>query len=94
MNPPTVELLAIVDSAGRIVAAEIEDESTPPGGSDDAPSAGLLPLDGQREVSVAVPREVLQLPGPELHQFLSRVRVRWPAELQIPEITITRHERK
>ena len=84
-----VRLLAIVDFEGRVVAAQFADQTT---GSQDeeVPSADLLPLEGQRVISVDVPQEVQKLPGPDLQLFLSHLKITWPADVQVPEIEIVR----
>ncbi len=89
----TVKLQALVDLDGRVVAAHIEERDTP-SKDQDVPSARLMPLEGQREVSVEVPAEVLDLPGPDLCRLLSQVRIRWPAEVELPEIEIVRDHRR
>jgi hypothetical protein len=85
----TVRLLAIVDLEGRVLAAQFVEQAAD-SQDQEIPSASLVPLKGQYAVSVDVPREVLELPGPDVHQFLSRLRISWPANVQVPEIEIIR----
>jgi hypothetical protein len=86
----TVTLLAIVDLDGRVVAADLGYQSGDQSREEDDPAAGLIPLDGQRVVHIDVPREVLEVPGPDLEHFFSHVRVTWPAEVQLPEVEVKR----
>jgi hypothetical protein len=86
----TVTLLAIVDLDGRVVAADLGDQSGNQSREEDVPTARLIPRDGQRVVHIDVPREVLELPGPDLEHFFSHVRVTWPAEVEIPEVEVKR----
>jgi hypothetical protein len=82
-----IQFHAIVDFEGRILAGQfIEQGNNPP--NEQMTSASLLPLEGQRLISFDLPREVLELPGPELYQFLSQVKVNWPADIQMPKIEI------
>lgn len=84
----TVRLLALVDSAGRILAAHLEDQLISKEG--DTPSAGFVPLEGQQLISIDVPQEALELPGPDLHRFFSQVRINWPAAIEVPKVGIVR----
>ena len=86
----TVRLLAVVDFEGRVVAAQLAEQATGPQ-DQDVPSVGdLIPLKGQRTISVDVPREVLELPGPDLHRFLTHLKIAWPADVQVPKIEIVK----
>ncbi len=83
----TEKIVVIADPHGRVLAAQL------PGGvktdSDETgPAAALLALEGQRTLTVELPREVLELPAPCLHRFFSEVHIRWPAEVQLPRIEI------
>ena len=82
----TVTLRAIVDLDGRVVGADLGAEPR----DEDDPAARLTPRDGKRVVHIDVPREVLELPGPDLEHFFSHVRVTWPAEVEIPEVEVKR----
>jgi hypothetical protein len=86
----TVTIRAIVDLEGRIVGAQLA-EQTPVLEDQEEPSVELLPLDGQRVISVDVPAEVLELPGPDLQRFFSHLEISWPAEVRLPKIEIRRH---
>jgi hypothetical protein len=88
--PSNTRLLAIVDHEGNVVAAQFAQQDTGAQG-EDVPSVSYFhPLEGQRLISVDVPAEVMELPGPDLHRFLSQVRVIWPAEVQVPKLNIVR----
>jgi hypothetical protein len=92
------KIVAITDRDGHIVAAQLlaarrlgevassEKEQTP--------SATLVPSDGQRAITIEVPREVLELPGPDFHRFLSHIKVTWPADVRLPEINVIRAHEK
>lgn len=83
----------IVDSGGRIVAAEIpghRDEE----GSGEGPSVALAPLDGQRALTIEAPVELAELSGSDLHRFFSEVRVVWPAKVEMPKFKVVRENKK
>jgi hypothetical protein len=85
----TVKVLAIVDSGGRVLAAQFAGQSTGPP-DEEVPTPNLLPLEGQRVVSFDVPQEVLELPGPDLHHFLSHLTISWSSDVQVPKIEIVK----
>ena len=85
----TIRIGIIADPHGRVLAAEFPDASQAYNAEKD-PSAHLLALEGQRIINVDVPREILQLPGPDLHHFFSEAKIRWPGEIELPKIKITR----
>jgi hypothetical protein len=82
----TVTLRAIVDLNGRVVGADLGAQPR----DEDDPAARLTPRDGKRVVHIDVPREVLELPGPDLEHFFSHVHVAWPAEVEIPRVEVKR----
>jgi hypothetical protein len=93
----SIKLTVIADADGRIVAAELPSRAAGAGAAaegKDAPAARLVPLKGQHVLHVEVPREILDLPGRELHRFFARVQVRWPAEALVPKVKIARKHGK
>lgn len=84
----TASIVAVVDLKGRVVGAQLA-ETPKQSGTTDYPAAGILPAEGQREVRINVPREILELPGPDLQRFLNHVKVHWPAEVELPEMEIS-----
>jgi len=88
----TVKMDALVDVAGRILAASLPNDARA-SKTKDGPESRVEPVGGQRIVSFDVPREVLELPGPDLQRFLSEVRVGLSGEVSLPKITIVKgHE--
>jgi hypothetical protein len=86
----TVRLLAIVDLDGNVMAVQLPDESARLQDQEVPSSTSFQPLPGQRLISIDFPREVLQLPGDDLHHFLSDIKVNWPVEVQMPEIKLVK----
>jgi hypothetical protein len=83
-----VTVMAIVDEAGRILAAQFG--AQPAEGDNETPLSQLLPAPGQRMVQMDVPDEIEQLPGPELSRFFAHVEVTWAATIDVPRVEIVR----
>ena len=91
--PAKVMFHAIVDFEGRILAGQfVDQENDSP--IEEGPTAYVMPIEGQRLISFDVPQEVLELPGPDLQQFLSQVKVTWPADIQTPKIEIVQKRKR
>src|SRR5215213_1395429 len=88
----TVKILAIVDLEGHVVAAQLADQAND-SQTEEAPSASLMPMKGQRVISIEVPQEVLEFRGFDLHFFFSSLEISWPADVQVPKIEIVRKGR-
>jgi hypothetical protein len=87
-------LRALADSSGQIIAAHALEDSTRSKG-DEAPAVGAFLLGaGQYEITLEVPREVLELPGLDFQRFLSHVRVRGPGDIQVPKVKVLRHSKR
>ena len=83
----TVKLLAIADQKGNIIAAQYTEQDADPKGQE-APTGEIFPLKGQRKVTIDVPRELLELPGPDLYRYLSHLTINWPAGTGDPKIEL------
>lgn len=82
------KIIVVADFHGRILAAQMaEDLKSESKGQ--PPEARIVPLEGQRAVSIDVLREVLTLPGPELHRYFSEVQIGCNGEVQLPKITVS-----
>jgi len=85
----TAKILVIADVHGRVLAAELP-TGVKAASEEKIPTARLLPLEGQRSISIQVPREVLKLGGPDLRRFFSEVQIRSTGEVQLPKIKVAR----
>ena len=81
-------LALIVDRQGRVLAAQLPAAADSEDAAERRPAVGLVFRDDQREVSIAVPREILNLPGPDLQRFFSEIRIRPDGEPQLPKLKI------
>jgi hypothetical protein len=88
----TAKMVMITDLHGKVLAAHLS-PSASRGQSQEVPVCRMVPQEGQRLVSIDVPKEVLSLRGPCLHQFLAGVKVNWPVEVQLPKINVVRKKR-
>jgi hypothetical protein len=88
---PRAKMSAIVDLEGNILAAQLLNETS--GYQDgETPSATLLPLKGQYAITIEVPEEALNLSGLDLQRFLSQTRIRFPADIQLPNVEVSRKD--
>jgi hypothetical protein len=83
----------LTDQQGRVLAARLDGQAKDQRGADE-PTADFAVLEGHRELTIELPTEVLDLPGPDLHHFFSQVKIRWPAEVQLPKVRIDRKHQK
>jgi len=93
MSSDTEKIAVIADFDGRILAAQL------PGngerfGKEQAPTSRIAALDGQRELHINLPREILALQGPDLHRFFSSLKIRLDGEVELPKIKIERMRKK
>lgn len=88
-NMATTKMVVIADFHGRVLAAQLPGEVKAES-NEKQPDARILPLKGQRAVSIDVPREVLSLPGPELHRYFSEVQIGCTGEVQLPKIKLVK----
>jgi hypothetical protein len=81
----------LTDARGRVLAAHLVAAGDEDG--DDAPKGRLVAGEGHRAIRLEAPDEIAALGGPDLHRYLSSVRIR-PAEqsVDLPKIEIRRHE--
>jgi hypothetical protein len=85
-----VRLLALVDLEGHVLAAQLSDQRNDAQNQDGPNAVGFEPLAGQRVISLEVPQEVMELPGSDLHLFLSDIKVNWPADIRLPELKVVK----
>lgn len=91
--PTTVKLLAIVDLQGHVVAAQLADQAND-SQTEEAPTARLIPMNGQRAISIDVPQEVLEFRGFDLHFFFSSLEISWPVDVKVPKFETGKRKKK
>jgi hypothetical protein len=87
----TVKITVIVGDHGRVLGAELpaRDAQT----DEKPPASRLIALAQHRSFRLAIPREAAELPGPDLHRYLSELKIRADGEIELPKITIKRARR-
>ncbi|HVO75888.1 MAG TPA: hypothetical protein VMT35_17830 [Ignavibacteriaceae bacterium] len=83
--PSKIKILVITDLQGRILAAEMNQNKS---NKKDEPYSSLIPIKNQRSVTIEVPEEILELPGPSLQRYFSNVKITFPAEVVLPKTKI------
>lgn len=89
----TAKIVVIADFHGRVLSAQLPDDVKSES-KEKQPDADILPLEGQHALNIDVPREVLSLPGPDLHQYFSELQIGSTGEVQLPKIEVVRMYKK
>jgi hypothetical protein len=85
----TTTIVVIADLHGRVLAAHLAGDAKKVA-TEGEPATALLPLEGQHALTVEIPNEVLELPGPCLHRLFSEMKIHWPGEAALPKMEIAK----
>jgi hypothetical protein len=85
------QAIVLTDANGRVVAAQLPGESNKVFEAQ-APAGRLAALPGQRSFEIDIPREVLSLPGADLHRYLSEMKIHPDGHVELPQLTVKRRD--